>query len=215
MLVHAAASRIDVLPAVNTETFHAQYRVLEAFTFFNIILIWAFMLMLLFLAVRHHRWGHKMVWLWSVTAFPWFGGQDMQTGKLGPLPPPASTKRSTSTRSQRPTDGLYEKRPSQREARVERVDRMERTARMDPPQRRPSQQDRQQDRRPNLPEKRPSQSSRHHQRRPSATRRDTPTRNETQTYVYMLPHAPPEPVHLGETARQVRDKYLRDASPRR
>jgi hypothetical protein len=149
--------------------------------------------MLLFFALRHHRWGNRAVWVSSVTAYPWFGGPDTQTGKLPALPPPATAKRTTSTRSQRPAGGMPERRPSQQEKRPV------------VPEKRPS-----------VPEKRPSQSSsRHHQRRPSATRRDTPSKNEAQTYVYMIPHTQPEPARTGETARQVRDKYLRDASPRR
>ena len=193
----------NIQRAVNTETFHAQYRVLEAFSFFNVILILGFLFFLLFLSVRHHKWGHREVWISSVTAFPWFAGRDAQTGKLA-LPAPATTKRSYSTRSQRPpptAGGMQEKRPTM------------------PEPRRTGSQDRRvqlgwQERRPAAPEKRPSQ-SRNHQRRPSATRRDSPTRNETPTYVFHIPHTQPEPVHVGETARQVRDKYMRDASPRR
>ena len=194
---------------VNTETFHAQYRVLEAFSFFNIILLWAFLILLLFLAVRHHRWGHKDVWISSVTAFPWFAGADAQTGKLPALPAPVSAKRSQSTRSQPQLQRSYSEQVYAKEAYADKaygdniyVDKAY--------EKRP----------PGLQTKRPSQSSRgsrdrDHRRRPSATRRDTPTKNEAPTYVYMIPHTQPEPHRAGETARQVRDKYLRDASPRR
>lgn len=199
----ADATEAVEIPGFDTETFHAQYRVLEAFSFFNIILLWAFLIMLLYLAIRHHRWGHNHVWVSSVTAFPWFAGRDAQTGKL---PPPVNAKRSASTRSQQPqlyrshSEKVYaEKAYANDEIYVDRS-----YGRRPPvPEKRPA-----------VPEKRPSQ-SRNHQRRPSATRRDSPTKNEAPTYVYMIPHTQPEPARVGESARQVRDKYLRDASPRR
>ena len=209
---------------VNTETFHAQYRVLEAFSFFNVILILGFLSFLLFLAVRHHKWDHREVWTSSVTAFPWFAGRDAQTGKLAALPAPATTKRSHSTRSQRtpgdPQKGYAtEKGYDAGRAYVSELPYAPERRPSMPGPRRTGSQDRKaaaapQDRRPAVPEKRPSQ-SRNHQRRPSATRRDSPTRNEAPTYVYRIPHTQPEPAHTGETARQVRDKYMRDASPRR
>lgn len=181
--------------AVNTETYHAQYRVLEAFSFFNVILsmslclfshgivlilpaVFAFMIMLLVLAIRHHRWGNNHVWLYSVTAFPWFAGPDAQTGKL--LPAPVSAKRSAS-RAQRPREaGGAREVPATREER-------------------------------GRSEKRPSQ------RRPPAMRHSSPTRNEAPTYVYWIPHTPPEKAHVPDQAhsRQPRDKFHRDASPRR
>ena len=44
-----------------------------------------------------------------------------------------------------------------------------------------------------------------------------PTRNEAPTYVYWIPHTPPEKAHVQDHApsRLPRDKYHRDASPRR
>lgn len=168
-------------------------------------LVWGFIIMLSFLAFRHHRWGYRWVWISSVTGYPFFAGPGEQTGKLAvtapatppkaaALPPPVTAKRNVSTRSQRPRrteDAMPERRPSQQEKRLAVSEK-----------------------RPAVPEKRPSQSRNHH-RRPSATRRDTPNKNEEPTYVYMIPHTMPEPTRVGETARQVRDKYLRDASPRR
>ncbi|KAL4242072.1 hypothetical protein ABKN59_000431 [Abortiporus biennis] len=89
------------MPGFNTETYHAQYRVLEAFSIFNVILIFAFLFMLSFLAFRHHRWGTKHVWTSSVTAFPWFGGPDAQTGKLPvPVTSPAVSRSHSQTRPQ-------------------------------------------------------------------------------------------------------------------
>ncbi|KIP10620.1 hypothetical protein PHLGIDRAFT_18279 [Phlebiopsis gigantea 11061_1 CR5-6] len=220
----ADATEPTELPGFNTETFHAQYRVLEAFSVFNVILILGFLFFLLYLAVRHHKWEHRDVWTSSVTAFPWFAGRDAQTGKLAALPAPATTKRSHSTRSQRtPADGMQKAYVTDKGFDTGRgyVSELpyapERRPSMPGP-RRTGSQDRKapapQEKRPAVPEKRPSQ-SRNHQRRPSATRRDSPTRNEAPTYVYRIPHTQPEPARVGETARQVRDKYMRDASPRR
>ncbi|KAI0092670.1 hypothetical protein BDY19DRAFT_498398 [Irpex rosettiformis] len=176
------------MPGFNTETFHAQYRVLEAFSIFNILLIWAFLLMLLYLAVRQHRWGNRAIWLESVTAFPWFGGKDAQTGKPpAALPDPVSAKRSNTTstgkssksnKSQtqvntypvvsRDQGGGSRRENRDRERGEQRTDRQERN--------RPTG---------GLQEKRPSQ-----HRRPSM--RDAPTRNEVPTYVYWMPHQAPD-----------------------
>jgi len=179
------------MPGFNTETFHAQYRVLEAFSFFNIILIWAFLLMLLALALRQHRWGNRAIWLESVTAFPWFAGRDAQTGKLpSSLPPPVMAKRSNTTKSSKsqsypqpqstpPPPPSRER--SRREHRGERGERGERDERDRPTG--------------GLHEKRPSQ-----HRRPSM--RDAPTRNEAPTYVYWMPHVSPDKEYLPDSTRQ-------------
>lgn len=60
---------------------------------------------------------------------------------------------------------------------------------------------------PAVPEKRPSQ-----HRRPTMPRHE-PTRNEVPTYVYWMPHKQPDEVHVRE--QHTRDKYHRNASPRR
>ncbi|KAI6128897.1 hypothetical protein EDD16DRAFT_1854617 [Pisolithus croceorrhizus] len=49
------------------DTYRAQYRVLEAFSLFNVILIWEFLLFLLIMAVIQD------VWLIAVTSYSWFG----------------------------------------------------------------------------------------------------------------------------------------------
>ncbi|THH33619.1 hypothetical protein EUX98_g605 [Antrodiella citrinella] len=87
------------MPGFDTETYHAQYRVMEAFSFFNVILIWIVFFVLLFMAIRHHRMGNRTVWISSVTAFPWFAGpKELRRGKL---PDPVTAKRSHSHRSHR------------------------------------------------------------------------------------------------------------------
>ncbi|KAK7695796.1 hypothetical protein QCA50_000434 [Cerrena zonata] len=152
------------MPGFNTDTYRSQYRVLEAFSIFNIILIWGFLLTLLALAIRKHRGGDRSVWIASVTSYPWFGGKDKQ------LPPPATARRTRSGRSQ--TRGG-----------------------------------------PRLPEKEelPTPPRRH------GSTRQPPTRNEAPTYVHWIPHKTPDPAQMAvaRTKPIPRDKYFRDASPRR
>lgn len=198
----------------NTETFHAQYRVLEAFSIFNIILIWAFLLMLLTLALRQHRWGNRGIWLESVTAFPWFAGRDAQTGKLPvALPDPVSAKRSNTMSTDKSSK-------SQTRVATYPVSR-ERGGGSRREQRDPERGERDERDRPTggLHEKRPSQ-----HRRPSM--RDAPTRNEAPTYVYWMPHVSPDRAYLPDETRQPRsnERYYdrerqrereRETSPRR
>ncbi|KAI0347559.1 hypothetical protein BDW22DRAFT_1321334 [Trametopsis cervina] len=204
-----------VMPGFNTETFHAQYRVLEAFSVFNILLIWGFLLMLLTLALRQHRWGNRAIWLESVTAFPWFAGRDAQTGKLpAALPAPVSAKRSNTMNTEKsaksakshphpygqplPPSRERSRRDTRDRERGERTDREERLT-------------------GGLHEKRPSQ-----HRRPSM--RDAPTRNEAPTYVYWMPHTSPDRAHIPDSTRQppTTERYYdrereraRNTSPRR
>ncbi|KAJ8595982.1 hypothetical protein M405DRAFT_806217 [Rhizopogon salebrosus TDB-379] len=78
---------IDV-PGFSTETYQAQYRVLEAFSLFNVILVWAFLLLLLALAVKHHYRVNRNVWYIAVTNYPWFGKGISQSK----LPAPISSR---------------------------------------------------------------------------------------------------------------------------
>ncbi|KIJ70550.1 hypothetical protein HYDPIDRAFT_105293 [Hydnomerulius pinastri MD-312] len=57
----------------STETYQAQYRVLEAFSLFNVILVWGFLLFLLGIALKHYYRVNRNVWFISVTSYPWFG----------------------------------------------------------------------------------------------------------------------------------------------
>jgi len=77
----------------STETYQAQYRVLEAFSLFNAILIWAFLLLLFGLALKHHKNGHQDIWFLPVTTFDWFGRGSKKAGKL---PAPVTSRRSRS-----------------------------------------------------------------------------------------------------------------------
>ncbi|PCH41207.1 hypothetical protein WOLCODRAFT_89104 [Wolfiporia cocos MD-104 SS10] len=86
------SSEVVDVPGFNTEIYQAQYRVLEAFSFFNVILIWLFFFFLLILALRHHQPSKRMVWLTSVTAYSWFNG----SGKGGKQLPAPVTQRSRS-----------------------------------------------------------------------------------------------------------------------
>jgi len=83
----AETDPIDI-PGFSTETYQAQYRVLEAFSLFNVILIWSFLLFLLALAVKHHYRVNRNVWYIAVTNYPWFGKNTSQSN----LPAPISSR---------------------------------------------------------------------------------------------------------------------------
>jgi len=79
------------MPSFTTEIYQAQYRVLEAFSLFNVILILGFFLFLLFLAWRHHARGDRTVWTTSVTLVSWFNPSEYSAkDKEGKLPPPVT-----------------------------------------------------------------------------------------------------------------------------
>jgi len=85
---------IDI-PGFSTETYQAQYRVLEAFSLFNVILIWGFFFFLLGLALKHHFRVNRRVWIIGVTDYPWFGKGSSNPSKL---PAPISTRSRSQTR---------------------------------------------------------------------------------------------------------------------
>jgi len=72
--VECYVSAVDLTPVdlsnFSTDTYHAQYRVLEAFALFSAVMTWAFFIFLLALAIRKPR----KVWYSPVTSVPWFGG---------------------------------------------------------------------------------------------------------------------------------------------
>ena len=97
---------------VSTETYQAQYRVLEAFSLFNTILckswtvtvisywsgtlrtiVWGFFLFLLGLALRQHTMGHRSMWYCSVQSYPWFS-RGKGKGKRSPkgIPQPVTSR---------------------------------------------------------------------------------------------------------------------------
>lgn len=85
---------IDI-PGFSTEAYQAQYRVLEAFSLFNVILIWGFFFLLLGLALKHHFRVNRRVWLIGVTDYPWFG-----KGSSKQLPAPISNRSRSRGRAQ-------------------------------------------------------------------------------------------------------------------
>jgi len=89
---NAVSGQVPIeMPGFNTETYQIQYRVMEAFSLFNVILIWGFLLFLLFLAWRHHSHGNRSVWTTPVTSFRWFySSQDTVDEKEAKLPPPVT-----------------------------------------------------------------------------------------------------------------------------
>lgn len=79
------------VPGFSTETYQAQYRVLEAFSVFNLILLWGFLLFVLFLALRHQYNGDKEVWFAPVTSYSWFYRYPATAEDKEPkLPPPVT-----------------------------------------------------------------------------------------------------------------------------
>ncbi|KAI0375674.1 hypothetical protein BV20DRAFT_959689 [Pilatotrama ljubarskyi] len=106
------------LPGFNTETYHAQYHVLEAFSFFNMILIFGFLVLLLVLALRQHRAGTKHVWMLPVSMIAWFGRSGRPQGKL-----PAPVTHRSRSQSRRPT--MSEKPRAQSRSRPANVSRNE------------------------------------------------------------------------------------------
>ncbi|KAI0068863.1 hypothetical protein BV25DRAFT_1791279 [Artomyces pyxidatus] len=96
--VECFASETDATPVdggFSTETYQAQYHVLEAFSLFNAILVWGFLLLLFGLALRQYMTGHRDVWLSPVTTYDWFN----RNPKKSKLPAPV-TARGRSQRSQ-------------------------------------------------------------------------------------------------------------------
>ena len=104
----------SVTATVSTDTYQAQYRVLEAFSLFNVALgergfqcvsaviltnfaVWGFLLLLFGLALRQYLLGNRHVWLTPVTTYNWFGkaAKQSRTQQL-PLPVTARTGRSAS-----------------------------------------------------------------------------------------------------------------------
>jgi hypothetical protein len=117
--VECFASESSTVPlndsSFSTETYHAQYRVLEAFSLFNVILIWGFLLLLLGLALRQHFMGETLVWYCPVTAYPWFN----KYSKYSPrLPPPVTVQRGRS-KDYGEKDGGHDRRPSRNSPRYD------------------------------------------------------------------------------------------------
>ena len=53
--------------------------------------VWGFLLFLLFLAWRHHAHGQRTVWVTPVTSFPWFySSKEAMYEKEAKLPPPVT-----------------------------------------------------------------------------------------------------------------------------
>ncbi|KAI0303236.1 hypothetical protein BC826DRAFT_984183 [Russula brevipes] len=100
--VECFVSATDLTPiegGFSTETYQAQYRVLEVFSLFNAILILGLLLLLLFLALKNHTKGRKEVWLSPVTTFDWFNRGSKKSGKL---PAPVTARRGRSQSKSRP-----------------------------------------------------------------------------------------------------------------
>ncbi|EIM88436.1 uncharacterized protein STEHIDRAFT_155789 [Stereum hirsutum FP-91666 SS1] len=88
---------VDV-PGFTTETYHAQYRVLEAFALFNVVLIWGFGLLLFGLALRHYFKGTRQIWLVPVTGVNWFASSQPKRTASGRLPAPVTSRQRSVTK---------------------------------------------------------------------------------------------------------------------
>ncbi|OCH94069.1 hypothetical protein OBBRIDRAFT_723523 [Obba rivulosa] len=202
----ADATQAVEMPGFDTETYQAQYRVLEAFSFFNLFLILGFFITLLFMAVREHRAGKRHVWVTSVTAYPWFYQKGKQNGKG--LPPPV-TSRSRSKSVARPSRSNTMPTRSNTMQEKPRAERTERVERRSPPMDRTS---------PPMPRNSPPMgrtSPPMPRGSPPVGRGRSPTRNESPTYVYWIPHKAPEQAHIRDQRNTRDSKYHRNASPRR
>jgi len=149
----------------STETYQAQYRVLEAFSLFNAILILGLLLFLFGLALKHHNSGHKEVWLSPVTTFDWFNRGSKKAGKL-PAPVTARHVRSQS-QSKTPYTPAPTRRVSEKRAYAHA-----------PPPARPSRSH-SQSRQPQtayIPERRPQRNHSTDRYRPDYYRRDVSPR---------------------------------------
>ncbi|KAF8505600.1 hypothetical protein F5888DRAFT_453160 [Russula emetica] len=94
--VECFVSATDLTPidgGFSTETYQAQYRVLEAFSLINAILILGFLLLLFILALGHHRKGYKDIWYSPVNAVD---GSGQDSKKASKLPAPVTARRSHS-----------------------------------------------------------------------------------------------------------------------
>ncbi|GBE79456.1 hypothetical protein SCP_0206560 [Sparassis crispa] len=181
---YSAQNELVAVPGFNTETFHAQYHVLEAFSFFNMILIWGFLLFLLVLALRQHSMGEKGVWVSSVTAFPWFGRGKQSRG----LPPPVISRSKSRSRGTRAaTSRIPERKQSEKRAPEKKAPIQLELEKKHPYPEQPA-------RRIHLG---------HHE----------PSRNESPTYVYWIPHQTPDQAHVRD--HRSRDRYQKDTLPRR
>lgn len=80
----------DDVEGYSNEVYHARYRVLQAFAFFNVVLLLGFFLFILALALWHHFRGRYIIWTTPTNVVGWFDGPSV--GKYH-LPRPVTEKR--------------------------------------------------------------------------------------------------------------------------
>ncbi|PVF91214.1 hypothetical protein CPB86DRAFT_792203 [Serendipita vermifera] len=77
----------------SNDVYHARYRVLQAFAFFNCILLVFLFLFILALAFWHHKRGRYVIWTTPTTSVGWFDGPTGHgTGRR--LPAPVTERKS-------------------------------------------------------------------------------------------------------------------------
>lgn len=82
----------DNVQGYSNDVYHARYRVLQAFAFFNCILIIFLFLFILALAFWHHKRGRYVIWTSRTTSVGWF---DKPTGKGTGLPAPVTQRKKS------------------------------------------------------------------------------------------------------------------------
>jgi hypothetical protein len=80
----------DNVEGYSNAVYHARYRVLQAFAFFNLSLLLGFFLFILALALWHHCRGRYIIWTTPTSTVGWFDGPS--AGKFH-LPRPVTDKR--------------------------------------------------------------------------------------------------------------------------
>jgi len=163
----------------STETYQAQYRVLEAFSLFNVILVWSFFLFLLGLTLRHHLRGNRKVWRTPVNIYPWFAPRSSPQSKQ--LPAPVTSR----SRSRGRSHGVSDARAyAEKNAKYTGGDKYT-----------------------------GEKPAKYNGDKGAARTYQYPTQRGTATYVVWTPQGHTVPVRAH--TRETRDKYKRDASPRR
>ncbi|KAF8529021.1 hypothetical protein BU17DRAFT_37707 [Hysterangium stoloniferum] len=119
-----------------TDTFHAQYRVVEAFSLFNVILSWGYFFTLLVLALRHFHLGWKRVWQTPATTSPLQRRSSHKPShRSASLPAPATARTAEKASKDRPRHNTH---TSNRDRDRNRERDGDGTRRQAPPPRNPS-----------------------------------------------------------------------------
>jgi hypothetical protein len=117
--VNLAARAEEVNSPFHTETYHAMYRVLNAFALLNASLILIASLGLLFLAFRRHYKGDTHMWRGPVTSCAWFNDYSAKTGSSRKY----STRQRQDTNTILPIAQRHQRQPSRSARQQEKPER--------------------------------------------------------------------------------------------